>query len=115
MEATLTNTEMESIAKIVSEKLHAQFIADGSQKQIQEASEKYTKQMIQFYLSENAVSYDVAKMLKPIFDEHLKNTNLISDKLNEYMNTDHFKKLELQHLERRVEHLRKELYNNFED
>jgi hypothetical protein len=115
MEATLTNSEMETIAKIVSEKLYAKFIADGSQKELQKATENYTKQMIDFYLKENAVAYDVAKMIKPIFDEHLKQTKIVEEQLRSYMNTEHFKKLELKHLKDRVNQIEGELYEDNEN
>ena len=75
MEATLTSSEMNEIAKMVSEKLHARFVADSSKKELQIACENYTKQMIGFYLKENAVSYDVAKMIKPIFVKEIKEWN----------------------------------------
>ena len=42
MEATLTSSEMNDIAKMVSEKLHARFVADSSQKELQTACENYT-------------------------------------------------------------------------
>lgn len=109
MEATLTKQEMETIAKMVSDKLYAKFIADGSQKELQKATEDYTRQMIDFYLKEDAVSYDVAKMIKPIFDEHLKQTNIVEQQLRSYMNTEHFKKLELKHLKDRVVQIEREL------
>jgi len=109
MEATLTKSEMETISKMVSDKLHAKFIADGSQKELQTACENYTKQMIDFYLKENAVAYDVAKMIKPIFDEHLKQTKIVEEQLRSYMNTEHFKKLELKHLKDRIYQIEREL------
>ena len=109
MEATLTNTEMETIAKIVSDRLHARFIADGSNGELQKASENYTKQMIDFYLKENSVAYDVKKMIKPILDEHLKETKVVEEQLRSYMNTEHFKKLELKNLKERVLQIEREL------
>lgn len=115
MEATLTHTEMETIAKIVSEKLYTKFMTDGSQKELQKANENYTKQMIQFYLSENSVAYDVAKMIEPIFDKHLKKSRIIEEHLSAYLNTEHFKKLELKHIEQRAVQIRRELEENDND
>lgn len=114
MEATLTSSEMNDIAKMVSEKLHARFVADSSQKELQTACENYTKQMIGFYLKENAVAYDVAKMIKPILDEHLKETKIVEEQLRSYMNTEHFKKLELKNLKNRVYQIERELENESE-
>ena len=110
MDATLTISEMETIAKMVSDKLHARFVADGSQKELQVATENYTKQMIKFYLSENVITYDAAKVIKPILDEHLKETKVVEQQLSSYMNTEHFKKLELKHLKQRVNQIEQELY-----
>jgi len=111
MNVTLTKDELKDITDVVSKKLYTQFIADGSQKELQRATENYTGQMIKFYLTENAISYDVAKMIKPILDEHLKQSRIIEDKLSEYMTTDNFKKIELRHLERRCQQIREELEN----
>ena len=112
MEAVLSKTEIEAIAKIVSENLRARFIADGSQKELQTAAENYTKQMIGFYLKENEIAPDVAKMIKPILDEHLRQTNVVEEQLRSYMNTDHFKELELKNLKSRVAQIEKELYGD---
>jgi len=109
MEATLTNSEMEAITKMVSEKLYAKFVADGSQKELQKAAENYTKQLIGFYLKEHEVAPDVAKMIKPIFDEHLKQTNIVENQLRSYLNTGHFKKMELKHLRNRIYEIEREL------
>jgi len=115
MEAKLSTKEIESIARLVADQLHAKFVADGSQKELQKACENYTKQMIDFYVSENSVSYDVAKMIKPIFDEHLKQTKIVEQHLITYMNTDHFKKIELKQLKNRVDQIERELYANEND
>lgn len=113
MEATLTTPEMETIARMVSEKIYAKFIADESQKVLQKKCEEYTKQMVQYYVTDNGVSHDVRKMIAPIFDEHIKSSKLVEEHLNTYMHTDHFKKLELKHLEYRVSQIRRELeYEN---
>lgn len=114
MEATLTSSEMNEIAKMVSEKLHARFVADSSKKELQIACENYTKQMIGFYLKENAVSYDVAKIIKPILDEHLKETRIVEEQLRSYMNTEHFKKMELKNLKARVYQIERDLENESE-
>jgi len=95
--------------------VYSLFIARESQKELQKSCENYTKQMIKFYLSENAVSYDCSQMIKPILDEHLKETKIIEQQLKSYMNTEHFKKLELKHLEKRVEQLKDELHSQEED
>ena len=115
MEATLTSSEMNDIAKMVTEKLHARFVAEGSQKELQAACEHYTNQMIKFYLAENVISYDAAKVIKPILDEHLKETKVVEEQLRSYMNTEHFKKLELKNLKDRVYQLEKELENDYEN
>lgn len=98
MESQLNKKELEEIARMVSENLHAKFIADGSQKELQAATENYTKQMIR-------------KMLKPIFDDYLKENGVIEEALRYYMNSDTFKKIELSHLERYCHRLREELEN----
>lgn len=109
MEAILTKSEMETISKTVSEILFAKFIADGSQKELQKANENYTKQLIGYYLKENEVAPDVAKMIAPIFDKYLKNTDIIESRLRSYMNSESFKKLELKHLKQRVYQIESEL------
>jgi len=115
MEATLTTQEMETIAKRVSDVLHARFVAEGSQKELQAACENYTKQMIKFYLDENVITYDAAKVIKPILDEHLKQTKVVEEQLRSYMNTEHFKKLELKNLKDRVYQLERELQDEYEN
>lgn len=110
MEATLSQSEMETIAKRVADILHARFVADGSQKELQATCENYTKQIIKFYLAENVITYDAAKVIKPILDEHLKETKVVEQQLSSYMNTEHFKKLELKHLKQRVNQIEQELY-----
>lgn len=111
MNAELTISELETISKMVSDKIYSKIIADSSQKELQKACENYTNKMISFYLKENAVSYDVAKMIKPFFDEYLKNSNIIETQLRSYMTSEQFKKIELRNLELRVQQLRDELEN----
>ena len=107
MQAELTPAELETIAKMVTDKLHAKFVADESQKELQKACEKYTKQMIGYYLKENAVSYDVAKMIKPILDEHLKATDIVANHLRQYFTTEHFRQLEIRQLQNRIYELQR--------
>jgi hypothetical protein len=114
MEATLSSSEMETLAKKVSGILFAKFIADGSQKELQKANENYTKQLIGYYLEENEVAPDVKKMITPIFNEHLKSSKIVEEHLRSYMNTEHFKKIELSMLKKRVMELEYELENSEE-
>ena len=53
-------------------------------------------------------------MIKPILDEHLKETNIVEEQLRSYMNTEHFKKLELKNLKNRVYQIERELENESE-
>ena len=115
MEATLTKSELDAISTMVSEKLYAKFIAEGSQKELQTATEVYTKKVIRYYLDENAISYDVQKMIKPILDEHLKETKVVEEHLRSYMNTDHFKKMEIKHLRSRINQIERELEEEFDN
>lgn len=112
MEATLTNSEMETIAKMVSDKLYARYVADGSHKELQLQCEKYTKQFIDHYISENVITYDAAKAIKPILDKHIKETKIVEQHLQSYMHSEHFKKLELKNLKQRVYEIERDLENN---
>ena len=109
MEATLTKSELDAISTMVSDKLHARFIADGSQKELQTAAENYTREMIGYYLKDNSISYEVASMIKPILDQHLKESNVIDNQLRKFMDTEHFKRLEIEHLRHRINKLQRDL------
>jgi hypothetical protein len=98
MESTLNAQELETLATKVSEKIYARIMADESQKELQAACANYTKQMIEYYLTENAVSFDVAKMLKPIYEEHLKNSAFPAEAFREYIQGSDFKKIEISQL-----------------
>lgn len=115
MQAELTKTEMETIAKMVSEKLFEKISQDASFKKLQEAAEKRTNEIIKFYLNENALTWDVKKTIAPILDEHLKETKIVEQKLQEFMNTETFKKLEIKNLEQRIYQLRREIEAEYED
>ena len=115
MQAELTKAEMNTIATMVSEKLLEKISTDAAFKQLKEAAEKRTSDIINFYLDENELSWDVRKMISPILDEHLKETKVVEEKLREFMNTEHFKKLELKNLEQRVYQLRRELEQEFDN
>lgn len=115
MQAELTETEMETIAKMVSVKLFEKIAQDASFLKLKEAAEKRTSEIIKFYLEENTLTWDVKKMIAPILDEHLKETKVIEQKLKDFMNTEHFKKLELKNLQQRVCQLIREMEEKFEN
>ena len=105
MKAELTQSELESIAKIVSDTLYKRFTNVGSQKALQEASEAYAKNMLSFYLGESSVSYDVRKMLAPIFSDYLKQSKEIEEILQKFTSSEHFKNLERRQLLMRIAEL----------
>lgn len=110
MNAELSKDELETIAKMVTEKLYAKFIAEDTCGELQKKNKEYANQMIAYYISENSVSYDVAKMIRPVIDKYLKETKEVESQLASYMTSDEFKKIELRHLEHRVSQLKDELY-----
>lgn len=110
MNAELTTTELETIAKIVSKQLHAKFIADESQKELSEACEKYTKQIAEFYISEFTIPHEAAKIIGPVLNQYLKESKIIDNHLQEYLSTEDFKKKTLEQLKYQVRKLEKEIY-----
>lgn len=115
MEATLTNSELDALAKKVSELIYVKITRESFKETLEKESEKYMKALIEFYISENEVNANLYQALKPIIDTHIKETNIVEQHLKEFYNTENFKKLELKHLKKRVSDLEYELYHNHED
>lgn len=109
MKIELTETELDSIARQIEDRLQARLVANGSSKAIEEASKKYTEQMIPYYLSSNEITMNVQDMLKPSIEKYLrKNSSIINAAIYEHMSTESFKKLEIDALRRRIHQLEEE-------
>jgi hypothetical protein len=105
MEAKLSNLEMESLAKSVSALIYAKFISDGVHKELSETCEKYTKNLIDFYVSNNAITNDAAKVIGPVIEKVIRESTVIEDKLSEYMNTKEFQLKEIKELKNRIKEI----------
>lgn len=115
MEATLTNAELDTLAKKVSDLIYVKITRESFRQTLEEESEKYMKALIKFYISENELNVNLSKVLKPIIDTHIKETNIVEQQLKSFYNTESFKQMELKHLKKRVSDLEYELYHNHED
>ena len=115
MEAILTNSELDALSKKVSELIYVKITHESFKETLEKESEKYMKTLIEFYISENQINANLYQALKPIIDNHIKTNNIVEQQLKEFYNTDNFKRLELNHLKKRVSDLEYELYHNHED
>jgi|SRR6187402_192003 len=114
MEATLTTTEIESLAKKVIDELTKRLVGENVYKELDKVAQARVDLIIKHYIDGNTLIWDVKKIIEPIFDKHLKESNYIDNKLSEYLNTKEFKKLELAQIERYASNLRRQLEEDYE-
>jgi len=109
MEAKLSNSELESLSQSVSKIIYAKFISDGVHKELSETCEKFTRNLINFYISDNAITYDASKVIGPVIEKVIRESTVIEDKLSEYMNTKEFRLKEIKELQNRIDNIQYEL------
>lgn len=115
MTAEFTDQELDIIAKKAFEKLQKSELENAIHKQLDATVKKYVDFLKDSYFSEGSV----AQYLKPIVDNHVRqfvsDSEVYRKELRSYLNSEEFKKVELEQLRRRVNKLEDELYGKEDD
>jgi predicted transcriptional regulator len=95
----------EKVAKQIEERMSNQAIHDKLNERLKQNVDVHAG----YYLSSNTLTHDVKDVVKLVLKDYFSTTNIISNAIADYFNTDSFKKISIKHLENRIAQLHREL------
>lgn len=109
MEAKLSNEELKSLAKSVSDNIIETLTGDLAVKMLEDAAKKRIGIYIEYYLSDNILTCDAETIMRPTIEKIIRESKEVEKQLHEFTNSEQFKKLEMKHLKLRMEALQQEI------
>ncbi len=115
MKIQLEQKDIVSLAHETAKKIEEHVSNTAIFKTLEERLIQLVNHHADYYLSENTLKHDVKDVVKLIVSKHIEESKVVEYAIADYFNSDSFKKVSIQQMERRIEQMRREIEREAEE